>query len=171
MGNCADAARAKGVSVYEYMAVHTTAPQKLEALARASAKLQRDFGSWKTAWGEINRFQRLSGDVHAGFDDAKPSLPVGFASATWGSLAAFGLTSPTPTKKIYGTKGNSFEAVVEFGPRLKAKSILAGGESSDPASPHFADQAELYAKGQFKDVLFYREDIEKHVERTYHPGE
>ena len=171
MGNCADAARAKGVSVYEYMAVHTTAPQKLEALARASAKLQRDFGSWKTAWGEINRFQRLSGDVHAGFDDAKPSLPVGFASATWGSLAAFGLTSPTPTKKIYGTKGNSFEAVVEFGPRLKAKSILAGGESSDPASPHFADQAELYAKGQFKDVLFYREDIEKHVERKYHPGE
>ena len=171
MDRFSDAAIAKGVSVYEFMAVHTTAAQKLEALTRASAKLQRDFGSWKTPWGDINRFQRLSGDVHAGFDDSKPSLPIGFASANWGSLAAFGVTTPTPTKKIYGTKGNSFEAVVEFGPRLRAKSILAGGESSDPASPHFADQAELYSKGQFKDVLFYREDIEKHAERTYHPGE
>lgn len=170
MNQSADAARKKGVSVYDFMAFETTPRQKLETLVRAVAKLQKDFGRWQTPWGEINRFQRLSGEVDAGFDDAKPSLPVGFTSALWGSLAAFGVTTPTSTRKIYGTKGNSFVAVVEFGPRLRAKSVLAGGESGDPASPHFNDQAERYAKGQFKDVLFYREDIEQHLERKYHPG-
>jgi acyl-homoserine-lactone acylase len=59
---------------------------------------------------------------------------------------------------------------VEFGPTVKAKSLLAGGESGDPKSKHFLDQAEMYAKSQYKDVLFYRADVEQHVERSYHPG-
>jgi acyl-homoserine-lactone acylase len=165
------AAKKMGLSVHDYIGRETTKPQRLEALARASAKLQKDFGTWKTPWGEINRFQRLSGAVDAGFDDHKPSLPIGFTSSLWGSLAAFGVSTPTPTRKIYGTKGNSFVAVVEFGPRLKAKSLLAGGVSGDPASHHFFDQAERYARGEFKDVLFYREDIEQHLGRKYHPGD
>jgi acyl-homoserine-lactone acylase len=74
------------------------------------------------------------------------------------------------TNNRYGVYGNSFICAVEFGKRIKAKSLLAGGESGHPASPHFADQALMYAKGQFKDVLFYREDVEKHAEQTYHPG-
>jgi acyl-homoserine-lactone acylase len=105
------------------------------------------------------------------FDDSKPSLPVAFASANWGSLAAYGMTSKTKTKRIYGERGNSFVAAVEFGPRIKARSILAGGQSGNPASPHFYDQAEMYARGEFKDVLFYKADVEKHLERRYHPGE
>ncbi|MSU22376.1 MAG: acylase [Opitutus sp.] len=171
-----EATKAKGLAAGDLLAIHnfiaheTTATQRLEALARASAKLQENFGTWKTPWGEINRFQRLSGEVGAGFDDAKPSLPVGFTASNWGSLAAFSAVGPQKTKKIYGGVGNSFVAVVEFGPRLKAKSLLAGGESGDPASPHFNDQAALYAKGQFKEVWFYREDVEQHAERKYHPG-
>ena len=73
--------------------------------------------------------------------------------------------------KIYGTRGNSFVAAVEFGERLKAKTILAGGQSSDPNSPHFDDQAEMYANGEFKDVAFYREDVEARAEETYKPGQ
>ena len=165
------AAKKTGISVHDYISRETTKVQRLESLARASAKLQKDFGTWKTPWGEINRFQRLSGAVDAEFDDNKPSLPIGFTSSLWGSLAAFGVSTPTPTREIYGTKGNSFVAVVEFGPRLKAKSLLAGGISGDPASPHFFDQAERYARGEFKDVLFYREDIEQHLEKKYHPGD
>jgi len=72
---------------------------------------------------------------------------------------------------IYGTGGNSFVAVVEFGHRLKAKSMLAGGQSGDPSSPHFADQAQHYADKQFKEVAFYREDVEKRADETYRPGE
>ena len=171
MAKVSDAARKQDVSVYDYMATRTAPRERLEALARASARLERDFGSWRTPWGEINRYQRLTGDVVQKHDDAKPSLPVAFPSATWGSLAAFGQTGPRTTKRIYGNRGNSFVAVVEFGPRVKAKSVLAGGVSGDPASPYFTNQAAMYSKGQFKDVPFHRDDVERQRRRSYHPGE
>jgi len=142
----------------------------LLSLKRAMLKLENDFGTWKTPWGEINRFQRINGDIVQKFDDSKPSLPVNFASSRWGSLASFGARSYPGTKKMYGTSGNSFVAVVEFGEKVKAKSILAGGLNSDPKSPHFNDQALMYSKGEFKDVLYYREDVEANASNTYHPG-
>jgi acyl-homoserine-lactone acylase len=165
------AAKAQGMLVLDYLATQVTPRQRLEALNRASDKLQSDFGSWKTPWGEINRFQRLTGDIVQPFDDSKPSIPVPFASGNWGALAAYGMVSAPRTKRIYGERGNSFVAAVEFGPRIRARSILAGGQSGDPASRHFNDQAEMYARGEFKDVLFYKEDIEKNIERRYAPGE
>jgi acyl-homoserine-lactone acylase len=167
----ASRAKAQRVPVIDFVQARLTPRERLEALGRASDRLQADFGSWKTPWGEINRFQRLSGAVDQQYDDARPSLPVAFTSANWGSLASFGMTAPQTTKRIYGDRGNSFVAAVEFGPRVRAKSILAGGESGDPRSSHFADQAAMYSRGEFKDVLYYKEDIEKHLERKYHPGE
>jgi len=146
-------------------------PMQLEALARATHRLARDFGTWQTPWGDLNRFQRLSGAVQATFDDARPSVPIGFASGTWGSLASFAPSGPTGTKRLYGDKGNSFVAVVEFGPQVKARSVLAGGESGHPASPHFNDQVDRYARGDLKDVWLSRQEIEAHLERAYHPGE
>ena len=160
----------KRIPVVDYLP-SLPAPALLAALQRASNRLQNDFGNWQTAWGEINRFQRLSGDIHASYDDDKPSWPVAFASGNWGALASYGMTAKQTTKRIYGDRGNSFVAVVSFGPRLQAKSILAGGNSGDPKSPHFNDQGEMYSKGEFKDVLFYPEDIEKNTKRKYHPGQ
>jgi acyl-homoserine-lactone acylase len=151
--------------------VRLNSPRELLlGLQRASAKLTTDFGSWRTPWGEINRFQRLSGDIALRYDDQQPSLPISFTSGNYGSLAAFGPAEHTGTRRIYGDSGNSFVAVVEFGPRVRARSLLAGGESGDPASPHFVDQAANYSRGEFKDVLFYPEDIARHAARTYHPG-
>ena len=164
-------ARAQGTPVVDFITARLSAEERLASLARATDKLQSDFGDWRTPWGEINRFQRISGDIDQQYDDSKPSWPVAFASANWGSLASFGMVAKQKTKRIYGDRGNSFVAVVEFGPRLRAKSILAGGNSNNPASKHFADQAGMYSRGEFKDVLFYKEDIEKHLERKYHPGE
>jgi acyl-homoserine-lactone acylase len=164
------AAHAREVPVVDYISTSITGQERLQALVRATAKLEADFGSWQTPWGEINRFQRISGDVGQQYDDSKPSYPVAFPSANWGSLASFGMVAKQKTRRIYGDRGNSFVAAVEFGPRLRAKSILAGGQSANPASKHFSDQAEMYSKGQFKDVLFYKADIEKNLERKYHPG-
>jgi acyl-homoserine-lactone acylase len=156
---------------YDYMAKQTTPQQRLEALARASDKLTADFESWKTPWGEINRFQRVSDDIIQPFSDSAPSIPVGFTSSRWGSLASFGARSYNGSKRIYGSSGNSFVAVVEFGPKVRAKAITAGGESGDPKSPHFTDQAERYATGNLRDVYFYPEDLRGHVSREYHPGQ
>jgi acyl-homoserine-lactone acylase len=160
----------RGLSFSEYVAEYT-AQIAVATLSEAKEKLIADFGSVETTWGEINRFQRLTGDVVQPFDDAAPSIPVGFTSARWGSLAAFGQRTFNDTKRIYGTRGNSFVAVVEFGDKVKAKAITAGGQSGDPANPHFNDQAPLYAAGKLRDVYFYPQDIEKHAERKYHPGE
>lgn len=165
-------AKAGKFVVVDYLVRTTTAAQKIEALEQVLSRLTRDFGTWTIPWGEINRFQRLGGETNAPFDDEQPSLPVAFASGDWGSLAAFGVAGPPQkTKRIYGNRGNSFVAVVEFGPKLKAKSILAGGMSGDPSSPHFNDQAKLYAQGKLKDVWFYREDLDQNIERTYRPGD
>jgi acyl-homoserine lactone acylase PvdQ len=144
--------------------------QLCDALSRAVDNLTGDFGTWETQWGDINRFQRLTGDIAGRFSDDEPSIPVGFASANFGSLAAFGATAFPGTKRIYGTRGNSFVAVVEFGDKVKAKSCLAGGVSGDPDSPFFMNQAQMYAAGEFKEVLFYREELEKNSMRIYHPG-
>jgi len=166
-----DDARKAGMSVYQYMATRTTPRQRLEALAAASDKLQRDFGRWNTPWGEINRFQRLTGDIVQPFNDQGPSTPVGFTSARWGSLAAFGARSFNGSKRIYGTSGNSFVAVVEFGDSVRARAITAGGESGDPVSRHFNDQAKRYSTGDLREVYFYPAQLKGHVEREYHPGQ
>ncbi len=129
------------------------------------------YGKWETEWGEINRFQRISPAIDNVFDDARPSYPVGFASSTWGMLPSYSSSRFPDTKKRYGVNGNSFICAVEFGKKITAKSLLAGGESGDPGSEHFFDQGEMYSKGIFKEVLFYKEDVLKKAERTYHPGE
>ena len=142
----------------------------LQALVAASDKLTADFGKWQTPWGAINRFQRLNDNINANFDDAQPGIPVMFPAATWGSLASFAARAYPNTKKWYGTSGNSFVAVVEFGPTVKARAVTAGGESGDPKSKHFNDQAERYATGNLREVYFYPAQLKGHTEREYHPG-
>jgi acyl-homoserine-lactone acylase len=156
--------------IYAYMAHRTTARQKLEALDAASDSLTASFGRWRTPWGDINRFQRLTGDIVQPFSDTGASIPVGFTSSRWGSLASFGAASYHGSRKIYGTSGNSFVAVVEFGDSVRARAVTAGGESGNPASRHFNDQAERYATGALRDVYFYPTQLAGHTERTYHPG-
>ena len=143
----------------------------LESLAAASDRLTADFGTWKTPWGNINRFQRLTGDIVQPFNDAGPSIPVGFTYSQWGSLASFAAKPYPGTKKWYGTSGNSFVAVVEFGPRVRARAVTAGGESGHPSSPHFNDEAKRYALGDLREVYFYPDQLKGHTEHEYHPGE
>ncbi len=143
----------------------------LEPLLATVKDLQSRFGKWQIAWGEINRFQRISSSIDSKFDDNKPSLPVGFASSAWGMLPSYTSIYFPGTKKRYGVHGNSFICAVEFGKKIKAKSLLAGGQSGDERSPHFFDQGAMYSKGQFKEVLFYKEEVLKQAKRTYHPGE
>jgi acyl-homoserine-lactone acylase len=163
-------ARRAGMSVQEYISSKATPGQMLRSLMAASDKLKADFGTWKTPWGEINRFQRLNDDIVHPFTDAGPSIPVGFTSAVWGSLASFGARPYKGSKKIYGTSGNSFVAVVEFGKTVRARAVTAGGESGNPKSPHFNDQAKRYSTGDLREVYFYREQLKGHTEREYHPG-
>ena len=140
-------------------------------LAGVVQRLDRDFGTWRTPWGDINRLQRLTGTITQDFSDAAPSIAVPFSSARWGSLASFGARAYPGTRKWYGTSGNSFIAAVEFGDRVHARAVSVGGESGDPASPHFNDQSALYAQGMLRPVYFYPDELAGHVERRYRPGQ
>ncbi|MBI1769017.1 MAG: penicillin acylase family protein [Bacteroidetes bacterium] len=173
-------AKSDQLSIIRFLTEQTTEQEKINAFKETLEELQRDFGTWRVAWGAVNRFQRPEGKIDANFDDGKPSIAVPFTSSFWGSLAAFGSRKYPNTKKMYGNVGNSFIAVVEFGKKASpndkmgkvlAKSVVTGGSSSDPTSPHFNDQSRMYCDGNFKDVLFYKEDVMKHVERSYRPGE
>lgn len=159
------------LEAFDYMSKTASPEERLMVFQTALENITADFGSWRTPWGEFNRYQRNDGQISQEFDDTKPSLAIGMASGSWGALASFGARKGKDTKRQYGVAGNSFVAVVEFGGKVKAKSLLAGGQSGDPSSPHFDDQAQLYADGEFKDVAYYREDVEKRAEKTYHPGE
>lgn len=156
--------------VNEYARISSTT-EMMTTLLAATNNLNERFGTWKTPWGAINRYQRLNGWLQPLYDDNQPSLPVGMAASTYGCLPSFVSSYYGGSKKRYGYNGNSFICAVEFGKKVKAKSLLAGGQSGNPTSKHFSDQAEMYTKGIFKDVLFYKDDVLKHVERQYHPGE
>jgi len=157
------AAEAQGLSMQQWLESGASDADRLAALDSAMARLTADFGSWQVPWGEINRYQRNDGAIVQHFDDARPSVPVAFASGNWGSLASFGAQRYPGTKRYYGTYGNSFVAAVEFGPKVRARAVTAGGESGDPASPHFADQVDRYAAGNLRPVYFWPEDLAGHV--------
>jgi acyl-homoserine-lactone acylase len=152
-------------------AAKATPTELLIPLLKTVNELKSKFGKWEMPWGELNRFQRLTGDLNEKYDDAQASIPVGFASALWGCLPSVNSRYFEGTKLRYGVGGNSFICAVEFGEKIKAKSLLAGGESGNKTSKHFIDQATMYTQGKFKDVLFYREDVLKNVERRYWVGE
>jgi acyl-homoserine lactone acylase PvdQ len=166
-----DEGQADQVTQAKKFAAEATPRELLVPLAETIRELTAKYGKWQVEWGTINRFQRTGGDLDEHFDDNKPSLAVGYASSLWGMLPSFASSYFPGTKKRYGIGGNSFVCAVEFGKRVKAKSLLAGGQSGDPSSKHFDDQMEMYTKGKFKEVLFYKEDVLKHAKKTYHPGE
>jgi acyl-homoserine lactone acylase PvdQ len=159
------------VTKAKYFAVKAKPEDLLLTLLATINDLQKRYGRWQVGWGQINRFQRISSAIDNKFDDSRPSIPVPFASSAWGMLPSYTSRTYPGTQKRYGVNGNSFVCAVEFGKRIKAKSLLAGGNSGDESSPHFFDQGEMYSKGIFKDVLFYKEDVLKKTERKYHPGE
>ncbi|PYD75245.1 acylase [Novacetimonas pomaceti] len=163
-------ATAEGISIYDGLATRVSDAEKLDRLDAAVNRLVHDFGSWQVPWGTINRFQRINGDLVQPFSDAQPSMAVPFTSAIWGSLASFGAKRYPGTKRYYGTSGNSFVAVVEFGRRVHAWAVSTGGESSDPASRHFTDQAQRYSDGNLREVYFHPAQLRGHVERRYAPG-
>jgi acyl-homoserine-lactone acylase len=158
------------VSATKQFAANATVADMILPLSDVIKELKNNWGTWLVAWGDINRYQRISADIDQQYNDNAQSYPVAYASALWGMLPSYN-SRYYGGKKRYGVAGNSFVCAVEFGKTIKAKSLLAGGNSGNPASAHFTDQLEMYTKGVFKDVLFYKADVEKHMERKYHPGE
>ncbi len=128
------------------------------AFAAAVEELKSDFGRWDVAWGDVHRLR--IGDV---------DVPVGGCA---GDLGCFRVLSyvPSTDNKWVAARGDAWILAVEFGkdgPR--AYSVLAYGESDDPASPHHADQAAMFARGELKKVAFTESEIAAQLLRRYRP--
>jgi penicillin amidase len=152
-------------------------PDRFRALVKAASNLKQLYGTWKVPYGEVHRLQRFPNAPSAAFvpfDDNAPSLPQVGVRGPLGVAFTVYHTPPDEKlgrKKQYAVVGASFMGVYEFGDKVKAKTYLHYGQSGDPNSPHFFDQAYLLSNKQFKDAWFYWDDVLAHAEAKYHPGE
>jgi acyl-homoserine-lactone acylase len=153
---------------YQRMDQDVSFETKIKLLEATLDQFEKWYGGWEIKWGGINRYQRVA--PGANFDDNQASLAVNQASSRWGGLPSFESRRYPTTTKRYGYTGNSFVAAVEFGKRLKAKTIVTGGQSRFAESKHFTDQAYGFIHGQFKTIHYYKDEVLANKKVAYHPG-
>ena len=116
------------------------------------------FGAWDVAWGDVHRVRR--GDV---------DVPVGGCAGRLGCYRVVNFRDEEDGRRR-AVGGDGWVLGVEFTSPPRAFSVLAYGQSRREASPHHADQAAIFARGEMKAVAFTREDVERAAERRYRPG-
>jgi penicillin amidase len=150
------------------------------ALVDVAEKLQTRHGDWRVRWGELFRIQRRANMVdlsEVSFDDRLPSLPSVGAPGPMGVvftqyyLPAMRIPFVVSLQRRYGAVGATYVALYEFGPKIRASSALNFGESGDPNSPHFFDQAPLLSQQKLKTELFDWPDVVAGAKTVYHPGQ
>jgi penicillin amidase/acyl-homoserine-lactone acylase len=131
----------------------------MDRLRQAAGVLESRFGRLDVPWSEMNRLRRGRTDIGV---DGGPDL-----------LRAV-YSEPAPDGRRRGVAGDSYVLMAEWdgAGRVRSKSIHQfGSATKDERSPHFADQAALFARCGWKPVWLDEAEIRAHLEREYRPGE
>lgn len=138
-----------------------------DAVRDVRTRLLARWGTIEVPWGSLSRHQRPLPGAAVTLDSARASLAVGAAPGALGSIFTFNSTPNRAIDPRLGVSGNSFVKVVEFTPTPRAFSVLNYGQSGDPGSPHWFDQAALYAARRLKPAWWSREDVAAAAVRVY----
>ncbi len=128
-------------------------------LRETAQALESRFGRVDVPWSEVNRLRH--GDTDIGLDGGPDLL-----RAVYGERTEDG--------RVRGVAGDSLVMIAEWDAagRVRSKSVHQFGSATrDPRSPHFADQAPLFAQCGWKPVWLDEADVRAHLEREYRPGE
>ena len=120
------------------------------AVAKAMGSLKRDFGSVDRALGDVHRTGR--GGV---------SLPLG---GYIGTIRVMVYGNPDSTGKKWVYSGQRQPLIVIFAHPVQSWSQLNFGQSGDPSSPHYSDQARLMSEKRLKSTYFEESELLKHIE-------
>lgn len=126
----------------------------VKALEGVVAKMKAGNVPLDIPWGAVYRIKK--GDVDIPGHGADGS--VGIFRVAWSA-------GPQADGKSYISGGDSFQAVIEFGEKVKAKVQMSYSNSTQPNSPHYTDQLQLFADKKLRDCYFYREDVLQHVKK------
>ena len=128
------------------------------SLPRRCGRPPPAFGSWDVAWGEVHRVRRGNVDE-----------PVGGCAGALGCFRVLNFDNDDDGRRSV-SGGDGWVIAVEFTDPPRAYSILGYGQSAKEDSPHYADQAALFARGEMKPVRYTEEDVERHAIGRYRPG-
>jgi acyl-homoserine-lactone acylase len=125
------------------------------------------YGREDVAWGDVFRFRMGPHDLPA---DGGPGTLGLYRVMTFreqgdGTWVA-GRTADRPD--LVGG-GDAWVLLVHFARQVQAYSVLAYGQTTDPASPHSTDQITLFANHQLRPVWYTQADIKTHTVREYRP--
>jgi acyl-homoserine-lactone acylase len=137
---------------------------QFRALEDVAAELRREFGTALVPWGEVNRLQRGAASGAEPFDEDQLSLPTA-GGPGWTGMVFSLRAQPGAGVRRHATGGRAWVSVTELAPAVRSRSIVAFGQSADPGSANFFDQAPLYARGALKPAWFTREDVSANAQR------
>jgi acyl-homoserine-lactone acylase len=122
-------------------------------LVKAATEVEKQYGAMDVAWGDVNRFKV-----------GQYEFPANGGSGQYGIFRTMYFQRNAADNKNYAFFGDSYVAITEFGPKVRAQVLLSYGNATQPGSKHIGDQLSLLAEKKLRPALLTREEVMQNTE-------